>query len=240
MDQKPEGSRSSGPHLKRSAEPELSRKARQNSSEPALRGGKAYTEKPDLRNEARDEDGGGEKRRRVKIAAVAAAVVLTAAGLFFASPIGQGWLHPGPQAEQTQAHTLIFTDKDLDVAATQKARDALRRGEVPPEVARLSEDERREILNGERAFFTERIVDEVNSLLYFHVNGAEVDWQLSEGTRTLTIALKKGQPALLRLTAARDSGDGSGVHVVMKTSAGPTLPATIPVGQTLDWTLLVK
>ena len=149
------------------------------------------------------------------------------------------WLHHHQAVQQVEAHTLFFTDQDQDREATEKARAALQRGEVPPELKDLPESARQEIVNGERALFTLRLVDEFNSLVYFHLDGAPVlSWQVSDGRRLLTVALKKGEPAVLRLTAARDNGNG--VHLVAATSAGELRTRTMAVGETEDWTLIVR
>jgi len=176
-----------------------------------------------------------------KLAAAAAAVaVLTTAGLYMAGPGAPNWLRHRPVTEQkTQARMLIFTSQDLDREATEKARAALQRGETPPELADLPESQRREIMNGERALFTLRLLDEFNSLVYFRLDGATpLNWHVSDGRKLLTVALKKGEPALLNLTAARD--DGHGVHLVAVTSAGELRTRTLAVGESEDWTLLVK
>lgn len=82
-------------------------------------------------------------------------------------------------------------------------------------------------------------MDEFNSLVYFHVDGAAVmAYEVGEGRRLLTIALKKGEPAQLQLTAARDNGNG--VHLVAATSGGELRTRTMAVGESEDWTLLVK
>jgi hypothetical protein len=82
-------------------------------------------------------------------------------------------------------------------------------------------------------------MDEFNSLVYFYVDGAAVmAYEVSEGRRLLTIALKKGEPAQLQLTAARDNGNG--VHLVAATSGGELRTRTMAVGESEDWTLLVK
>jgi hypothetical protein len=223
--------------------PELARNARRGSATPPLGRKGSYTDKPDFGDsggEAAGRDGRHGTWRKRMAAAAAAVAILTMAGLFMAGPNVPNWLHHRTTVvEQAQAHTLIFTSQDQDHAATDKARAALQRGEVPPELADLPETARKEIVNGERALFTLRLVDEFNSLVYFHVDGAPaLNWHVSDGRRLLTVALKKGEPALLRLTAARDNGNG--VHLVAATSAGELRTRTMAVGETEDWTLLVK
>jgi len=218
--------------------PDHAREARRGTAGQPVGRTRAYTDKPDF-DEAGGEADGRHKKRRAKVAAAVAAVaVLTMAGMFVAGPGVPDWLRHRT-VEQTPAHTLIFTSQDMDREATDKARAALLRGETPPALANLSESARKEIVTGERALFTLRLLDEFNSLVYFQVDGAQVmDWHVSDGRKLLTIALKKGEPALLKLTAARDNGNG--VHLVAATSSGELRTRTMAVGETEDWTLLVK
>jgi hypothetical protein len=219
--------------------PDLGRGARQGPAiQPVARRG-AYTDKPDFGDPADDTAGRNAKWRTRATVAAAAVAVLTMAGLFLASPSAPNWLRHRPTVvEETQAHTLIFTSQDMDREATEKARAALLRGETPPGLANLPESARKEIISGERALFTLRLVDEFNSLVYFHLDGALMDWHVTDGRKLLTVALKKGEPALLKLTAARD--DGHGVHLVAATSSGELRTRTMAVGESEDWTLLVK
>jgi len=218
--------------------PELARDARRNSASQPPGRTRAYTDKPDFgdsENESARSHAKWPKRTAVAAAAVA---VMATATLFVAGPAAPNWLRHRPAVEQTQAHTLVFTSQDLDREATDKARAALQRGETPPALANLPESARREIVTGERALFTLRLLDEFNSLVYFHLDGALMGWHVTDGRKLLTVALKKGEPALLKLTAARD--DGHGVHLVAATSSGELRTRTMAVGESEDWTLLVK
>jgi hypothetical protein len=229
----------SGAVQKAGSAPEHARDARRGSASQPLGRNRAYTDKPDFGSSEGEASGGRAKWLKRAAVAAATVAVLTMGGLYVASPGAPTWLRHRPVVEQTQAHTLIFTSQDQDHEATEKARAALQRGEIPPELADLPESARKEIVNGERALFTLRLVDEFNSLVYFHLDGAPVlNWHVSDGRKLLTIALKRGEPALLKLTAARDNGNG--VHLVAATSAGELRTRTMAVGESEDWTLLVK
>jgi hypothetical protein len=221
--------------------PDLERVVRRSSASQPLGRTRAYTDKPDFSDPVDSGSGRRSKFRMQLVAAVAAVAVVTMAGLYIGGSGVPRWLRPGQSVEQTQtqAHTLIFTSQDMDREATEKARAALQRGEIPPELADLPESARNEIVKGERALFTLRLLDEFNSLVYFRLDGAPVlNWHVSDGRKLLSVALKKGEPALLNLTAARD--DGHGVHLVAATSSGELRTRTMAVGESEDWTLLVK
>jgi hypothetical protein len=71
-----------------------------------------------------------------------AAVVLAGLGIFAATPAAPNWLRLHPTAVEENKKILVFTNDDMDHATTAKARAALQRGEVPPELANLPEAQR--------------------------------------------------------------------------------------------------
>jgi len=116
-------------------------------SDPALRDSIAYTPAPKFQ-------GGAKKRprwNRLIIAATVAALAVGGGALMLNRQLNS----PSGRATKVQisstveSRNIVFvSDRELDVEATEAARAALKRGELPNSVANFSEHTRQELLSG--------------------------------------------------------------------------------------------
>jgi hypothetical protein len=133
--------------------------------------GKSYTEKPQLT--PKQEGGETRKRRSAWLLIAIVAAGLAVSGIIWKQGSLPHWMHPWLTTQQAQ--TLELTDADVDYAATEAARAALSRGEVPPILAASDAETRRKILSGEERLYTKRLLDENEQ------RGAIVHVQVSTG-----------------------------------------------------------
>jgi len=137
---------------------------------------------------------------------------------------------------------LFVTDRDLDKAATENAKSALQRGEIPPSFAKDSDETRRQVQSGEQALFTLRIIDifeEDGDAVSIFLDGVPYgEIQLSHSGATLTLALKRNAEAHLRIVATHDGGGG--VTFGAASSLGEVLTRVMAVGDSEEWTISCK
>jgi hypothetical protein len=120
------------------------------------RRGKAYTEKPQLT--AKREEGVIRKKRSRWLLIAAVAAVLAVSGAIWKQDSPPRWMHPWSASQQER--TLTLSEVDADYAATEAARAALSRGEIPAILAAADAETRRKILSGEEKLYTKRLIDE--------------------------------------------------------------------------------
>jgi hypothetical protein len=146
-------------------EPELRRAAR--GLDPAARRsrtvitegsarGKSYTKKPEVT--AKEIGSEGRKRRSAWLLVAVAVAALAVSGLIWKQDALPHWMHPWSATQQEQ--TVILNEADVDYAATEAARSALLRGEIPPVLAQADAATRQKILSGEEKLYTKRLLDE--------------------------------------------------------------------------------
>ncbi len=123
----------------------------------ANRRAKSYTEKPDL--VAKPAAAVSARKKRLPLLAVAAlALTLALSGLVWKQGALPHWMHPWTAVQQEQ--TLTLTAADIDYAATEAARAALARGEIPPVLANADAATRQKILSGEDNLYTKQLLKE--------------------------------------------------------------------------------
>ena len=107
--------------------------------------GKAYISKPEFAEEEKKPTPKGAWKRWM---IVSAAVAL----LGFAALEIPGWLQQHNQSE------FILTAADIDQAATAKAREALRAGQIPPELAAYPKELLQRVADGDESLYTKRLL----------------------------------------------------------------------------------
>ena len=126
--------------------------------------GKAYTEKP--------QTGGtppvtsSRKKRRVPLLAVAFIAAALVSGFIWKQEALPHWMHPWTAVQQEQILTL--TPADIDYAATDAARAALARGEIPPVLANADAATRQNVLSGKENLYTKRLLQQNQSGILVH------------------------------------------------------------------------
>lgn len=141
-------------------QPDLPRTARHRVNETAIptdSKGKAYTPLP------RIEPHRSARLRGGIVAAIAVAAVV--AGIVILSQVSDRHSPAPPPAlgvPATQAHdtqVLFLSSQDLDLEATEQAKSALARGEVPPVLRNAPLETRRQIASGEQQLYSVRLMD---------------------------------------------------------------------------------
>ena len=125
--------------------------------------GKAYTEKPQTDAPAVT---GSRKKRRMRILAVAVIAAALISGFVWKQEVLPHWTHPWTAVQQEQILTL--TPADIDYAATDAARAALARGEIPPVLANADAATRQNILSGKENLYTKRLLQQNQSGILVH------------------------------------------------------------------------
>ncbi len=162
-------------------EPELRRPAQgleetERGRTPGMEGGrraKSYTEKPQIGAAEESSDHRGRKRRSPWIFIAVLAAALAISGLVWQHNTSRTGTHPWSATQTTQSLTL--TEADVDQAATDAARAALSRGEVPATLANADAETLRKVLGGQEKLYTKRLLDENQQ------RGAVVHVQVSTG-----------------------------------------------------------
>ncbi|MBI4676618.1 MAG: hypothetical protein HY748_03465 [Elusimicrobia bacterium] len=140
------------------------------------------------------------------------------------------------------AQVLAVGRAEFDRAATEAAREALKRGDVPPVLAQASPDLRREVAEARMDLFSVRLVDTVaedGDVVIIFVDGkplGRVD--LSNAGAVLTLPLKPGTSTGLKVVAEKDGGGGVTFGAV--TSQGQVMSKVMSVGEAQDWTVLAR
>lgn len=219
--------------------------ARPKSSSPTLvpARGAAYIPRPDASSSA----GSSKKARKWWLIAICAAcaVGITLGLVSMNSPSRPSSGPPsqvqsGPVVQKDKI--LLVSDKDLDKEATENARMALKRGEIPPSLAEAPEQTRKEVLAGESALFKLHIIDSVaedGDAVTVYMNGAPYgEIILSHAGADLTVALKRDSTAQLRIVATHDGGGG--VTFGASSSLGEVRTRVMKIGDSEDWLISYK
>ena len=125
--------------------------------------GKAYTEKP---NFAEKDAVIGAKKKRLPLLVIAFMAAALVSGFIWKQEVLPHWMHPWAAVQQEQVLTL--TPADIDYAATEAARAALARGEIPPVLANADAATRQNILSGKENLYTKRLLQQNQSGILVH------------------------------------------------------------------------
>jgi hypothetical protein len=150
---------------------------------------------------------------------------------------GRPVFRPEVQAVLQQGRVLLVSDRDMDREGTARAREQLRRGEIPSALTQATEEVRRNVLSGEAALFRLRVLDscvEDGDAVRILVNGMlQGEIPLSKAGSELSLALRPGSAARLELVASRDGGGG--VTFGAASSLGETRTRVLRLGESERW-----
>lgn len=204
--------------------------------------GKSYTSKPDLT--AGKEGATGKKRsRRLMIAVLA--ITMAVSGAIWKQDSLPHWAHPWTTVQQEQVLTL--TEADVDHAATDAARAALARGEIPPILANADVATRNKVLSGEEELYTKNLLPEKKEhgiVVHVHVSQGGVtlgeDVLTPEHPHGTTFPAQHGVAQHFHFTAV-EAGPSGTVACNIDSVGGRTLTTTpMATGQSADLETVVQ
>ena len=152
------------PEIRHAARLDPSTRARGIADSGVRTRGKAYTEKPQIGGTPPVTS--SRKKRRVPLLAVAFIAAALVSGFIWKQEVLPHWMHPWTAVQQEQILTL--TPADIDYAATDVARAALARGEIPPVLANADAATRQNILSGKENLYTKRLLQQNQSGILVH------------------------------------------------------------------------
>ena len=220
-------------------------------STPSLAGGrgKAYTKLPD--STITPQPVGRRKSRVPWLLGAIAAITLAVSGLVWKQDSLPHWTHPWSPVQQVQMQqqiqTLTLTDADVDHAATDAARAALSRGEIPPVLANADAETRNKVLSGEEKLYTKNLLSEnEDKEVIVHVSVSSGGVLLGEDTLTMahpqatTFPVGPGVPTLFHYTVEK-AGPTGVVTCQVDSSAGPSVHTPpMPAGQSAELETIVR
>jgi hypothetical protein len=180
---------------------------------------------------------------------VALAATLAVSGAVWKQDSLPHWTHPWStiQQEQVQEQTLTLTEADVDQAATDAARAALSRGEIPPVLAKADAETRSKVLSGEEKLYTKNLLNENEDReVIVHVQVSSGGVLLGEDTltmahqNTMTFPARPGVPTHFHDTV--EKAGPNGVVTCYLHSAAGTVVHTPPMaaGQSGDLETIVR
>lgn len=209
----------------------------------ANRRGKAYTEKPDAG--AKPAVTASARKKRFPILAVAVvAVTLALSAFVWKQESLPHWVHPWTAVQQQQ--TLILTAADIDYAATEAARAALARGEIPPVLANADAATRQKILSGEQKLYTKRLLkqSERGILVRARVSIGGVflgeDLLTAERPQGTTFPAGPGAPTHFRFTTEQAGPNGVVSCWVKSVNGGVVTTRPMAAGDSADLEVIAQ
>jgi hypothetical protein len=203
--------------------------------------GKAYTEKPNF--EEKDAIIGAKKKRLplLVIAFIAAALV---SGFIWKQEVLPHWMHPWAAVQQEQVLTL--TPADIDYAATDAARAALARGEIPPVLANADVATRQNILSGKESLYTKRLLQQNQSgiLVHARVSTGGVflgeDLLTAERPQGTTFPAGPGAPTHFHFTTEQAGPNGAVTCWVNSVNGGAVTTRPMAAGDSADLEVIAQ
>lgn len=206
------------------------------------RRGKSYTQKPDLAAKPAAVSAG--KRRFPLLAVAALAVTLALSGLVWKQGSLPHWMHPWTAAQQEQILTL--TAADIDYAATEAARAALARGEIPPVLANADAATRQKVLSGEDNLYTKQLLKqgEGGILVHDRVSTGGVflgeDLLTTERPQGTTFPAGPGAPTHFHFTVEQAGPTGAVNCWVQSVNGGVVTTRPMAAGESADLEVIAR
>ena len=178
---------------------------------------KSYTPKP---GSAAGSEGDMTLKRKGRarwLLTVAVAMTLAISGLIWKQDSLPHWTHPWSpiQQVQMQQQILTLTGADVDQGATDAARAALARGEIPPALAKADSETRNKVLSGEAKLYTLQLEEDNQAqgfIIHVQVsqNGVLIDEHVLTPEHTLhhTLASTPGVPLHYHFTVEKAGPNG--------------------------------
>jgi hypothetical protein len=205
--------------------------------------GKSYTEKPEVT--AKEKGSEGRRRRSTWLLAAVAAAALAVSGFIWKQDALPHWVHPWSATQQEQTATL--TDADVDYAATEAARSALLRGEIPPVLAQADAATRQKIISGEEKLYTKRLLDEKEqrgAIVHVRVSTGGVflgeDLLTTERPHGTTFPAGPGALTHFRFTVEQAGAKGVVSCYVNSVNGGVVSTSPMTAGQSADLEVVAR
>lgn len=203
--------------------------------------GKAYTEKPQIGG---TPPAGSRKKRRVPLLAVAFIAAALVSGIIWKQEVLPHWMHPWTAVQQEQILTL--TPADIDYAATDVARAALARGEIPPVLANADAATRQNILSGKENLYTKRLLQQNQSgiLVHARVSTSGVfmgeDLLTAERPQGTTFPAGPGAPTHFHFTVEQAGPNGVVSCWVKSVNGGVVTTRPMAAGDSADLEVIAR
>jgi hypothetical protein len=230
------------PEIRRTARLDPRTRARGIADSGVRTRGKAYTEKP--------LTGGtplvtsSRRKRRVTLLAVAFIAAALVSGFIWKQEVLPHWMHPWTAVQQEQILTL--TPADIDYAATDAARAALARGEIPPVLANADAATRQNILSGKENLYTKRLLQQNQSgiLVHARVSTGGVflgeDLLTAERPQGTTFPAGPGAPTHFHFTAEQAGPNGVVSCWVKSVNGGVVTTRPMAAGDSADLEVIAQ
>jgi hypothetical protein len=230
------------PEIRRAARLDPSTRPRGMADSGVRTRGRAYTEKP--------QTGGtppvtsSRKKRRVPLLAVAFIAAALVSGFIWKQEVLPHWMHPWTTVQQEQILTL--TPADIDYGATDAARAALARGEIPPVLANADAATRQNILSGKENLYTKRLLQQNQSgiLVRARVSTGGVflgeDLLTAERPQGTTFPAGPGAPTHFHFTAEQAGPNGVVSCWVKSVNGGVVTTRPMAAGDSADLEVIAQ
>lgn len=230
------------PEIRRAARLDPSTRARGMADSGVRTRGKAYTEKPQIG--ATSPVISSRKKRRMRLLAVAFIAAALVSGFVWKQEVLPHWMHPWTAVQQEQILTL--TPADIDYAATDAARAALARGEIPPVLANADAATRQNILSGKENLYTKRLLQQNQNgiLVHARVSSGGVflgeDLLTAERPQGTTFPAGPGAPTHFHFTAEQAGPNGVVSCWVKSVNGGVVTTRPMAAGDSADLEVIAR
>jgi hypothetical protein len=230
------------PEIRRTARLDPRTRARGIADSGVRTRGKAYTEKPLIGGTPPVTS--SRRKRRVTLLAVAFIAAALVSGFIWKQEVLPHWMHPWTAVQQEQILTL--TPADIDYAATDAARAALARGEIPPVLANADAATRQNILSGKENLYTKRLLQQNQSgiLVHARVSTGGVflgeDLLTAERPQGTTFPAGPGAPTHFHFTAEQAGPNGVVSCWVKSVNGGVVTTRPMAAGDSADLEVIAQ
>ncbi|HEX3421265.1 MAG TPA: hypothetical protein VHT01_08550 [Candidatus Udaeobacter sp.] len=231
-----------GPEIRRAARLDPSTRAHGLADFGVRTRGKAYTEKPQIGDTPPVTS--KRKKRRVPLLAIAFIAAALVSGFIWKQEVLPHWMHPWTAVQQEQILTL--TPADVDYAATDAARAALARGEIPPVLANADVATRENILSGKENLYTKRLLQQNQNgiLVHARVSTGGVflgeDLLTAERPQGTTFPAGPGAPTHFHFTAEQTGPNGVVSCWVKSVNGGVVTTRPMAAGDSADLEVIAQ
>lgn len=204
--------------------------------------GKAYTEKPQIGGTPPVTS--SRRKSRVRLLAVLFIAAALASGFIWKQEVLPHWMHPWTAVQQEQILTL--TPADIDYAATDAARAALARGEIPPILANADAATRQNILSGKENLYTKRLLQQSQSGILVHARVSTggiflgEDLLTAERPQGTTFPAGPGAPTHFHFTVEQAGPNGVVSCWVKSVNGGVVTTRPMAAGDSADLEVIAR
>jgi hypothetical protein len=230
------------PGIRRAARLDPSMRSRGIADSGVRTRGKAYTEKPQIGGTPSVTS--SRRKSRVRLLAVLFIAAALVSGFIWKQEVLPHWMHPWTAVQQEQILTL--TPADIDYAATDAARAALARGEIPPVLANADAATRQNILSGKENLYTKRLLQQNQSGILVHARVSTggiflgEDLLTAERPQGTTFPAGPGAPTHFHFTAEQAGPNGVVSCWVKSVNGGVVTTRPMAAGDSADLEVIAR